>query len=119
MQKQSAYTKTSGYPCQAIQAQMNNVNRKRAILDQHQDPLKDRVLDGHIHFVDVARETKARSSYSTLNGLVEMHRVPTVKKQNLQPPQTGTNARYVQGLPLKNQNLRKSTNSHVSNIPKN
>ena len=53
MQKQSAYTNGDGYKCHAIQASMKNVTRKRAILDQHTDPLKEKIVAGHVNFTDL------------------------------------------------------------------
>ena len=55
----------SGYKCAAIQAQMHNVSRRRAILDQHHDALKEKSINGQPNFVDVEMD-EARRSHSSL-----------------------------------------------------
>ena len=58
MHKHSAYAKANGYKCSAIEAQMKNVSRKRAIVDTHHDALKQKALDGHVNFIDVPTVAK-------------------------------------------------------------
>lgn len=82
MQKQSAYTNVDGYKCSAIQAQMRSTNRKKAILDQHHDPLKQRNTNGHFDFIDFESSTEStqRRSFTSLKEVLELHKVPTVTK---------------------------------------
>lgn len=101
MQKQSAYVQGDGYKCSAIVAQMNNVQRKRAIVDKRHDPLLKRNIDGHINFMDVPLENENRRSLSSLAGLVELHRFPIESKQKIIPSQMETNAARFHALPVK------------------
>ena len=65
---------------------MKNVTRKRAILDAHHDPLKQRIQDGHFDFIDVeSPDSQNRRSFTSLKELLEKHKVPSVTKQSLQP----------------------------------
>lgn len=112
MQKQSAYTNVKGYKCSAIQAQIKNVSRKRAILDAHHDPLKQRIVNGHVDFVDVEESTspmsQSRQSFSSLKDLLELHKVPIVIRQDKQPAQTASDFKSFQALPLKKQAQQRS-----------
>ena len=109
MHKQSAYTNVDGYKCHAIQAQMKNVTRKRAILDAHHDPLKQRIQDGHFDFIDVeSPESQNRRSFTSLKELLEKHKAPSVTKQSLQPAQTSSDFKTFKALPIK----KRSTTSN-------
>ena len=54
MQNHSAYLKTPGYKCEAIQRQIRHVSRKRALFDPHYDTLKPNDHEGHMNITDSA-----------------------------------------------------------------
>ncbi len=91
MQKQSAYLQGNGYMCSAISAQIKNTTRKQAIGDKHHDELKQRTFNGHVNFIDVDDDQSyGRRSFTSLKSLVDLHKAPIIKKQDLQPNQTAT-----------------------------
>ena len=111
MAKQSAYLQGNGYMCSAIKDQLKNTTRKQAIGDKHTDALKERTFNGHVNFVDLDNSgySDGHRSFTSLKGLVDLHKAPLIKKQNLQPNQTATDFTTFNRLPLKDSSRKKPT----------
>ena len=70
--------------CSAIKSQLKNTTRKQAIGDRHTDALKERTFNGHVNFVDLDHGySDGHKSFTSLKGLVDLHKVPMIRKQNL------------------------------------